>query len=174
MQVTRMYYMYVCYISLVHCYFKIIARERVCQTFWLSVRVFVKRLGRVRIWKHTLKKKYINLIFSCTYRPVIEQQPAQFLKVSAWRSTSDCHGKQRHASRRYSNIYLSICLYHFGDFCHFGLWSVPGHFCHLSQLHPSPTYVWMRVLCVCILILSATSNNTPVRTPTHKKTPLNH
>ena len=41
-----MYYMYVCYISLVHCYFKIIARERVCQTFWLSVRVFVKRLVR--------------------------------------------------------------------------------------------------------------------------------
>lgn len=124
---------------------------------------------------HTQGEKYINCIFSCTYRPVIEQQPAQFLKVSARRSVMV--SQHTHASSRYPkyiNLFVCITLETFvisaSEACLGISATCPSS---ILRLHMSEC-----VFCVCMhSVLSAISSNTPVRTPTHKKTPrtpLNH
>ncbi len=137
-----------------------------------------KRLGRTHAYGNTYSGGKANqLHLSCTYRPVIEQQPAQILKVSARRCAGDCHCQLRHASSRCPKyIYLFVCitLETFVILASEACLGISATFSSsILRRHMSE-----RVFCVCMHShSSAISSNTPVRTPTHKKTPrtpLNH
>ena len=133
-----------------HCYFKDnSARESMPDLLIICACIRARHLDvHTHTETHTQGEKYINCIFSCTYRPVIEQQPAQFLKVSARRSVMVSQDTPA-VDTQNTLIYLFVSLWRLLSFRPLKrAWA-------FLPLVPAPSFAYICLnacfVCVCIL-----------------------